>query len=38
MRPGQSYPLFLDLTPAAPSTREIADIVKRGGADALTDA
>lgn len=35
---GPSYPLFVDLRPVAPSTREVAAIVKCGGAAALTDA
>src|SRR5215210_6130730 len=33
-----SYPLFVDLAPRKPSTREIAGIVKHGGTEALTEA
>ena len=36
--PATTYPLFVDLTPQKPSTREVADIVKRGGTAALTEA
>jgi DNA repair photolyase len=36
--PTTTYPLFVDLAPRKPSTRDIADIVKRGGTAALTDA
>ena len=32
------YPLLFDLGKAKPTTRQIADLVKAGGADALTDA
>ena len=33
-----TYPLFVDLAPKKPSTRDVADIVKRGGTAALTEA
>ncbi len=33
-----TYPLFVDLASPRPTTREVADIVRRGGTDALTDA
>ena len=33
-----SYPLFVDLGSPKPTTREVADIVKRGGTSALTEA
>src|SRR5687768_13988652 len=32
------YPLLFDLGTSKPTTRQIADLVKAGGADALTDA
>src|SRR5438105_12895273 len=31
-----TYPLFLDLGSPKPTTRDVADIIKRGGTDALT--
>ena len=34
----ETAPLFLDLGKPKPTTRQIADLVKAGGADALTDA
>ena len=34
----ETAPLFLDLGKAKPTTRQIADLVKVGGADALTEA
>jgi DNA repair photolyase len=37
-RPAATYPLWLDLGPRRPSTRDVADAVKRGGVAALTDA
>ncbi len=37
-RSSQTYPLFVDLGSNKPSTRDIADAVKRGGTAALTDA
>src|SRR5262249_16428031 len=33
-----TYPLFVDLGSPKPTTRDIADLVKRGGIDALTEA
>src|SRR5438445_196723 len=33
-----TYPLFVDLASPKPTTREVADIVKHGGTEALTDA
>ena len=33
-----AYPLFVDLRSSKPSTRDIAEAVKRGGTSALTDA
>ena len=33
-----TYPLFVDLGSPRPSTRDVADIVKRGGTGALTEA
>ena len=36
--PATTHPLFVDLAPRKPSTRDIADIVKRGGTAALTEA
>ncbi len=32
------YPLFFDLAPEPPTTRQLADLIKAGGAGALTDA
>jgi DNA repair photolyase len=34
----ESVPLLFDLGPRKPTTRQIADLVKAGGADALTEA
>jgi DNA repair photolyase len=34
----ETAPLLFDLGPTKPTTRQIADLVKSGGADALTDA
>ena len=34
----ETAPLFLDLGKPKPTTRQIADLVKVGGADALTEA
>jgi DNA repair photolyase len=34
----ESIPLLFDLGPRKPTTRQIADLVKAGGADALTEA
>ena len=31
-------PLLFDLGPTKPTTRQVADLVKTGGADALTEA
>jgi DNA repair photolyase len=36
--PGSSLPLFIDLKPPKPSTRDIADAVRAGGAAALSEA
>src|SRR5678809_405718 len=36
--PATTYPLFVDLTGQTPTTRDVADIVKRGGTAALTEA
>jgi hypothetical protein len=32
------FPLFLDLEPPRPTTRQLADLIKVGGAGALTEA
>ena len=32
------FPLLFDLEPPKPTTRQLADLIKAGGADALTDA
>jgi DNA repair photolyase len=32
------YPLLFDLAPATPTTRQIADLIREGGTDALVDA
>src|SRR5688572_2945831 len=37
-RPMESSPLLFDLGKPKPTTREIADLVRAGGADALTEA
>ena len=36
--PTSTYPLFVELGSPRPSTRDVADIVKRGGTGALTEA
>ena len=36
--PTTTYPLFVDLAGQKPSTRDVADIVRRGGTAALTEA
>ena len=36
--PVVTYPLFLDLGPRTPTSRDIANTVKRGGIEALTEA
>ncbi len=36
--PATTYPLFVDLAGQKPSTRDVADIVRRGGTAALTEA
>jgi DNA repair photolyase len=36
--PGTSYPLFTDLAGRKPSTRDVADLVRRGGTAALSEA
>jgi DNA repair photolyase len=37
-RSPDTFPLLVDLGPSRPSTRDVADTVKRGGTSALTDA